>query len=164
MKNIRTEIKWAVIFILMTLLWMVFEKVAGFHSSCIDKHYIVTNFIAIPAIAIYVLALLDKRRHDYGGFMTYKQGFISSVIITAIITVVSPLTQVITSLVITPEYFPNIIRHSVETGKMDQAAAEQYFNLGSYIVQGLIGAPVMGIVTTAIVAIFTRKQNSEVAR
>jgi hypothetical protein len=157
MKTIKTEIKWAFIFIVMTLLWMVLERLSGFHSTHIDKHYIVTNFIAIPAIAIYVFALRAKRKNDYGGFMTYKQGFISGLIITAIVTVFSPLTQAITSLVITPDYFPNIIRYSVETGKMDQAAAEKYFNLSSYIVQGLIGAPVMGLITTAIVAVFAKK-------
>lgn len=72
----------------------------------------------------------------------------------------SPLTQVITSLVITPEFFENAINYAVSNGKMDQSAAEKYFNLNSYILQGLIGAPIMGIVTTAIVAIFTKRNNN----
>jgi hypothetical protein len=46
----------------------------------------------------------------------------------------------------------------VSTGAMTQEAAEQYFSLKNYIIQGLIGAPVMGLVTTLIVAIFTRKK------
>ena len=70
----------------------------------------------------------------------------------------SPLTQTITSLVITPEFFPNMIDYAVDKGKMSQPEAEAYFNLKSYIMQGLIGAPVMGLITTAIVAIFTRKK------
>jgi hypothetical protein len=41
---------------------------------------------------------------------------------------------------------------------MTQEAAENYFNMKSYIIQGLIGAPVMGLITSAIVAIFTRKK------
>ncbi len=39
---------------------------------------------------------------------------------------------------------------------MKQAEAEQYFSLENYIKEGLIGALLMGIMTTAIVAIFTR--------
>jgi len=158
MKKITTEIKWALIFVAMTLSWMLFEKLAGFHDANIDKHQIVTNFIAIPAIAVYVLALLDKRKRDYNGVMTYKKGFISGLIITAIVTILSPLTQVITSLLITPDYFKNVIEYSVSHGLKSREEAEKYFSLGSYIIQGLIGAPIMGIITTAIVAVFTMKK------
>jgi hypothetical protein len=156
MKNITTEIKWALIFVAMTLSWMVFEKLAGFHDVNIEKHPVVTNLIAIPAIAIYVLALLDKRKRDYAGVMSYKQGFISGLIITAIVTLLSPLTQVITSVVITPDYFKNVIEYTVSHGLNSREETEKYFSLGSYIIQGLIGAPVMGIITTSIVAVFTR--------
>lgn len=160
LKNYRIEIKWAFIFIGMMLLWMVLERLSGLHSTHIDKHPIFTNFIAIPAIAIYVFALRDKRKNFYGGNMTYMQGFISGLIITLIVSLLSPLTQVITSLLITPEFFENAINYAVSNGKMDQSAAEKYFNLNSYILQGLIGAPIMGIVTTAIVAIFTKRNNN----
>lgn len=161
LKNFKTEIKWAVIFVIAALVWMLLERVAGLHDTHIDKHAVYTNFFAIPAIAVYVLALLDKRKSDYGGVMNYKQGFLSGLIITAIVTVLSPLTQLITSTVITPEYFSNIIEYSVQQGEMTRQAAEEYFNLRSYIVQGLIGAPVMGVMTTAVVAFFTKKKGAE---
>ena len=139
---------------------MLLEKLAGLHDEHIDKHPIFTNFIAIPAIAIYVFALLDKRKNFYKGEMTYKQGFITGLIITAIVTFLSPLTQYITSTVITPEYFPNMISYSVETGKLTQEAAKEYFNLKNYLLEVIIGTPIMGILTTAIVAIFTRKKSA----
>jgi len=160
MKKIKIEIKWAIIFVVMTLIWMILEKLAGLHDEHIDKHPIYTNFIAIPAIAIYVFALLDKRKNFYKGEMTYKQGFITGLIITAIVTFLSPLTQYITSTVITPEYFPNMISYSVETGKLTQEAAKEYFNLKNYLLEVIIGTPIMGILTTAIVAIFTRKKSA----
>jgi hypothetical protein len=158
MKNIKIEIKWAIIFAIMSLLWMVLEKAFGLHDAHNDKHVIYTNFIAIPAITVYVLALLDKRKNHYHGHMTYMQGFISGSIITLIVTVLSPLTQVITSLLITPDYFQNAIAYGVSSGKTTQEAAEAFFNLENYIIQGLIGAPVMGLITTAVVAIFTQKK------
>lgn len=152
------ELKWSIIFIVMSLAWMVLEKVAGLHSTYIDQHPIFTNFMAIPAVLIYVLALLDKRKNFYQGYMNYKQGFFSGLIITLIVTVVSPLTQIITSYLITPEYFPNAIQYSVTHNKMSQADAEKYFSLGNYILQGLIGGLIMGIITAAVVALFTRKK------
>jgi hypothetical protein len=46
----KVEIKWGVIFFLMTLVWMFLEKIAGLHDQYIDKHPVYTNLIAIPAI------------------------------------------------------------------------------------------------------------------
>lgn len=157
LKQISIEIKWAVIFIIMTLLWMLLERLVGLHDVYIDKHPIFTNIIAIPAIAVYVLALRNKRKSYYNGKMTYMQGFISGLIITFIVTVLSPVTQIITSYVITPHYFSNVINYSVTNGLMNQEAAEAYFNIKSYIIQGLMGASIMGTITAAIVAIFTKK-------
>lgn len=158
MKNIKIEIKWALIFTIMSLVWMLLEKLTGLHDKHIDKHAIYTNLIAIPAIAIYVFALQDKRRNFYNGEMSYKQGFVSGLILTLIVTLLSPLSQYITSTIISPEYFPNVIRYVSIKGEMSKIEAENYFNLKNYIIQGLIGAPVMGLITTAIVAIFTRTQ------
>lgn len=157
MKQYNIEIKWAIAFVLMSLGWMLLECLSGLHHQHIDKHEIYTNFIALPAIAIYVFALLDKRKNFYGGTMSYKQGFISGLIITLIVTAFSPLTQYITTTIIAPQYFPNVIKYAVDAQKMTQQEANDFFNLKNYIVEGLIGAPIMGLVTTAIVAIFTRK-------
>ncbi len=158
MNKYKIEFKWAIIFTLMMIIWMYIEKLAGLHDEHIDLHSIYTNFIAIPAIIIYVLALMDKRKNFYNGIMTYKQGFVSGLIITIIVTIFSPLVQYLTSTIITPDYFTNVIAYSVSEGSMSQAEAEDYFNLNSYLIQVLIGTPIMGIITTAIVAIFTRKQ------
>jgi len=160
MKNLKIEIKWAIIFAVMQLLWMLLERLTGLHSVHIDKHAIITNFIAIPAIAIYVFALLDKRKNFYQGIMTYKQGFVSGLIITLFVTVFSLLTQYITSTIISPDYFPNVIKYAVSEEQMTQEAAENMFNLKSYIIQAPIGAFIMGLLTAAIVAIFTRKKSA----
>lgn len=162
MKKIKIEIKWAFIFIVMSLLWMVLEKLVGLHSTHIDKHMYLTNLYAIPAIIVFVLALKEKKKKDFDGQMTYKQGFISGLIITAIVALFAPLSQWIISTIITPEYFPNVIAHSVETGyHKSLEEAEAYFNLKNYIIQSFFGAIVMGVVTTAIVAIFVRTKSKQ---
>ena len=159
MKNLKIEIKWAIIFAVMQLLWMLLERLTGLHSEHIDKHAIFTNFVAIPAIAIYVFAILDKRKNFYQGLMTYKQGFVTGFFITLFVTVFSIATQYITSTIVSPDYFPNMIKYAVSEGKMTQEAAENMFNIKSYIIQAPIGAFVMGLLTSAIVAIFTRKKS-----
>lgn len=154
------EIRWALIFVGMTLVWMLLEKLCGLHGRYIDHHMYLTNLFAIPAIWVYVLALKDKKRRFYGGKITWKQGFVAGLIITVIVAVFSPLSQWIISNVISPEYFPNVIKRSVELGYYKTTAdAEAHFNYANYAKQSTIGALVMGVVTSAIVAFFVRTRN-----
>jgi hypothetical protein len=160
MKNFRIEIKWAIIFSIVGLLWMVLEKVSGLHGKYIDYHLYLTNLFAIPAIIVMVMALKDKKKNFYSGQMNYKYGLISGLVLSIFIALLSPLTQWITSFVITPEYFPNVIKRSVELGYFKSTAeAEANFNYQNYAIQGAIGALTMGIVTTAIAMIFLRTKN-----
>lgn len=146
------------IFIGMGLLWMVLERAMGLHDERIEMHQWATNLILIPAVAVYVLGLREKKRIDYNGAMTYKQGFLAGIGITIVVTLLTPLSQLITSLVITPQYFENMIAYSVREGLATQAEAEDYFNVTSYLVQSTLFAPVAGIVTSAIVAFFVRSK------
>ena len=158
MKNYTLEIKWGVLFTVVALLWMVFEKMMGWHSEKIAQHATNTNFFAVVAIIVYVFALLDKRK-QLGGTMTWKQGFISGVIISAVVAILTPLAQWITNTIISPEYFPNAIAHAVESGQMEQAAAESFFNIKTYIFAATIGGLIMGIITSAVVAFFVKKKS-----
>jgi len=157
MKKIGIEFKWGIIFALITLLWMWLEKSMGLHGENIQRHATLTNIFAVPAIIVYVLALLGKRKHYYGGKMSWVQGFIAGLIVTAVVAVLMPLTQYITHTFISPGYFENAIQFAVESGKMSQQQAVDYFNLKSYIIQSLLGAVVMGVVTSAIVAVFVKR-------
>lgn len=158
MKKFAIEIKWAILFVVVQLIWMVSERIAGLHDENISKHAIATNFFAFVAIAVYVVALLDKRKNDFNGKMTWIQGFISGLIITLGVTILTPLTQYLTVEVITPHYFDNMIRYAVENGLQTQEEAEGYFNVRSYMIQSVMTAPIMGLATSAIIAIFTRKK------
>jgi len=158
MKKIAIEIKWAILFIIVQLVWMIGERLAGLHDENIEQHAIVTNFFAVVAISVYVVALLDKRKNSFEGKMTWIQGFISGLIITLGVTILTPLSQYITCTFITPHYFENMIAYSVETGRLTQEAAEANFNMQTYIIQSSIFAPAVGLVTSAIVALFTRKK------
>jgi hypothetical protein len=107
MASIKIEIKWAILFSIMGLVWMLLEKLSGLHSTYIDYHLYLTNLFAIPAIWVMVLALKEKKKVFYNGNITYLQGLLSGIVLSIIIALISPLTQWITSYIITPEYFPN---------------------------------------------------------
>jgi hypothetical protein len=158
MKKYAIEIKWGVLFTFMMLLWMLLEKRLGWHDRLIEKHKVYTNFVAIPALAFYVMALVDKRKNHYGGAMGYKQALVSGLVLSLVVMFLSPLSQVITNLYITPNYFENAIRYVVEHKQMGQEEAEAYFNLSNFIFQSTIFVPIMGLLTTALVALFLKRR------
>lgn len=162
MKKFSIEIKWALLHIAMYLVWMILERALGFHDEYLEKQPIVTMFVLVPSILFYVFALIEKRKKFYGGYMSYKQGFISGVVLSAIITLFTPLLQVIISLVITPDYFNKVIDYVVTHGMFTKEQAEAQFNLNNYIIQSTIWAMLFGVVITAIVAIFTTKRNRNI--
>lgn len=157
MQKYTHEIKWGLIFTAAALLWIAFEKAMGWHGEKIAQHPTLTNLFAIVAIAIFVFALLEKRK-KLGGVMTWKEGLISGLLISVVVAVLSPLAQWLTHAVISPEYFGNAIAYAVESGNATQEEAESFFNLRSYMAQATIGGLVMGAVTSAIVALFVRKK------
>ncbi|WP_350286633.1 DUF4199 domain-containing protein [uncultured Croceitalea sp.] len=158
MKKFATEIKWGIIFTVTALAWVFLEKALGWHDTQIEKHAIYTNFFGVIAIVVFVFALLEKRSKDLGGKMTWVQGFVSGIIVSVVVAVLSPLSQYITHEFISPDYFQNAINNAVENVGMTQENAEAWFNFNSYVIQASFGALAMGVVTSAIVALFVRKK------
>jgi hypothetical protein len=158
MKKFAIELKWGIIFVIVALLWMYFEKLLGWHYENISSHPIYTNFFAIIAILIFVFALVDKRKNYYGGKMTWVQGFITGLIISIVVTILSPLSQYITHHIISPEYFTNIIEYSVDSGEMTREQAQNYFTLKNYIFMSAGSGLIMGVITSAVVALFVKRK------
>mgnify|MGYP002631203353 FL=1 len=163
MQKFKTELKWGLIFLVAILTWSLMERLVGLHSTLIDKHATYSNLFSIVAVAVYVFALKDKKAGDFNGQMTWKEGFISGVIISVVIAVLTPFGQLVIAYVISPEYFSNAIKYGVEHGLTTQTEAEAYFNLKNYIIQSTLFAPVMGIVTSAVVAFFVKSKKAKPA-
>ena len=158
MKKFAIELKWGVIFTLISLLWMMLEKSLGWHTIHIAKHAVYTNFFAIPAILVFVFALLDKRKNFYSNQMTWMQGFIAGLVISIVVAILSPLAQYITIEWISPEFFTNAREYAIQSGKMNAEQADNYFNLTNYMMQSVFGGILLGAITSAVVALFVRKK------
>ncbi|MDV6327708.1 DUF4199 domain-containing protein [Idiomarina sp. Sol25] len=156
LKTRTTEIKWGIIFIVVSMLWVLIARLVGLHDNYIAYHSTYSNFFALIAIAIFVLALREKREKDLNGSMTWMQGFISGLIVAIIVAILTPVSQWITHVIISPNYFENISNFAVSEGGMDAEQAEIYFTLGSYIIQSMLFALVIGTITAALVAVFIK--------
>ncbi|MCT4664461.1 MAG: DUF4199 domain-containing protein [Flavobacteriales bacterium] len=161
MKKFAVEIKWSIVFVIIALLWMVAENISGLHGEFIEDHMVYTNLFMIPAVAVYVFALKDKKESYYGGYMTYKQGFISGLMIGVFVAILSPISQYITHTFIAPEYFDNVIAFVQEKYPAQAEQMIANFNMTSYMIQAAIGAVIMGAITAAIVAIFVKKNRPD---
>lgn len=155
----QIELKWAIAFVVLQLAWMVLERLVGLHDEYIGYHLYLTNLFAIPAVIFIVMALKDKKKNAYHGRMTYLQGLVSGIVLSLIVALLAPLTQWVTSYVITPDYFTNVIEYSLETGYFEsREQAEANFSYRRYAYTSAIGALVMGTLTTAIAMIFIRSR------
>ena len=161
MKKYSIEFKWELIFIFMSLVWMLLERLTGLHDENIDQHAIYTNLIAIPAILIYYFAIKEKHDRFYKGQISFKQGFKSGLIISIIVTLITPLSLYISTKYISPEYFTNAVEYSVKNKLMVKNEALAYFNYKNYLVLSLMSAPVMGIITSLIISFIIKTIKDE---
>ena len=158
MHKIRLEIKWAFIFLLASLVWIFIERISGLHSTYIHLHYIYTNVFVLIALSVYSLALGEIKKKKYDGSISFKEVIISGLLMTAVITFFAPVNQLLIAYLVSPNYFQNIINYTVSSGNMTQIEAESYFSLSSYIVQVLIGSPILGTLTTVLVGFFIKNK------
>jgi hypothetical protein len=153
----KTELKWGVIFSMMGLVWLTMEYLVGLHGKFIAWQAILTNLVAIPSVIIMVLAILEKRR-VLGGSITFKQAFLCGLGVSVVVAALSPLTTFIFHKIINPDYFANVIRYSVETGKATLAEAQAFFNMQSYMLQGVLAALIIGSITSLVIAAMIKKE------
>lgn len=157
MKKFAIEYKWALIFSLVSLLWMFFEKSMGWHGENIERHALYTNFFALPALIVYILAIWDKRENYFNGAMSWKQGFLSGGILSVVVAALTPFVQYIAYTYISPNYLENMIAFTTENGAMEMGIAEEYFSLSTQMLESVFFALSAGIVTSAIVAFFLKR-------
>jgi len=153
----QTELKWGLIFVVMTLLWMLGERLTGLHGEHIARHATWTNLIAVPAVLIYYLVMKEKRDRVLGGRMSWWEGFRVGLLMTAVVVVLTPVAQWLTHTVISPDYFANAIDYGVANELTTREDAEAFFTMKTYVGMAVIGALLMGVLTSAIVALFARR-------
>ncbi len=159
MKNYSIEFKWAAISTVLAIAWMYLEKNLGYHDEKIGIQILFTNLFSLVLIAVFVLALKEKKKNFFNSIITWKQAFISGIILTLMITIFFPLVQYITYTQISPEFFHKLIAVISAKGSMSLEAANTYFSFDNYLKQGAYNNLSLGVVTSAAVAYFIQTKN-----
>ncbi|WP_333879090.1 DUF4199 domain-containing protein [Flavobacterium sp.] len=162
MKNFSIEIKWTLRFILLVLAWAIGEKFAGLHDQYIDRYALYTNLFALPAFLFYYLALSEKKKYFFNNQITWRQGFVSGIILSFFIAILMPVAQLVIYKSITPHFFETIIEYKTKSPNLkfhiSEKDAESYFNLKSYIIQSIFNTLSMGSIAGALVSLMIKNK------
>lgn len=150
-----TALRFGIIFALMQFVWIIGEYLVGLHTTYISQHYIYTNLILIPSVAIMVWGLF-ARRAELGGELSYIQSLVQGLGVGTTVGVLSVVIQFLFFTYINPNFFADFQEYAVNHGHMSAEAAEAYFSLKSYALQGAVFAPVAGLLTNAIAGLFLK--------
>jgi hypothetical protein len=155
-RTIRAALIWAGVYTGMTIGWALLGQLFGMYNEHIAHSLAFNTAILVPSLAVYTLAIRNLAR---GRATTYGQRLLLGLLLTVFVTVLGPLYP-LASTVISPQYFENAIRYTTDSGMMSEADARQQLNLTTFVIQGLIAAPIFGLLLSAIGAIFNRASSA----
>ena len=158
MKKFNIEIRWAVIFAGMTLLWAIGGKIIGFDNAKIKYSFVFNTLILVPGFVIFLLEAFAKRKSQ-NGIITYKQALFSGFTLSVFIMCLGIFTTIITTKIISPDYFSNAIAFYTDNRSMTGEQAVQQFNLQAFIIQGIFGAIITGVLFSLVTSAIVRKNN-----
>ena len=153
----KLELKWGAILFFTTMLWMIFEKLMGWHDERIAEHANYSMIYDVLFVTVYALAFWDKRRKASTDSFPWKNGFKFGMIMTSIVTLLSPLIQTVTHKLISPDFFSNIIELAVKHRLMTLNEAQNQFNLNNYILENIIGTFVLGTISAIVLALLFKR-------
>lgn len=153
MKKFAIEIKWGIRYAFLWILWLFIEKSSGYYESKISDYALYSMLFTIVTIFVYYVAIKEKKKNFFKDEMSWKQACVTGIFLTIVMAVLTPFCQIIFHKAIAPEFFPNMIEYSVSKGNSKEVA-ENYFNLSSFIIQNIFSTLSLGVVISAVVALF----------
>lgn len=162
MQKIYIELKWAVIFSIALLCWILLEKTMGSEDGGVEDFWWMTLLFGPFAILLYLLALREKRRRVYMGAMTWTQGFLSGLFISVFVALLSPLTVYVAQNIFTVDNFNAIAETSATNNLMSNTKMNDILNINNYRWQSAFGLLGLGIIISIISAFFVRKKSGDI--
>ena len=150
-----TAFRFGIIFALMQFTWIIAEYLVGLHTTYIAQHATYTNLILVPSVAIMIWGLF-ARRAELGGELSYLQALGQGLGVGVTVGILSVGVQYLFFTFINPNFFADFRAFAVEEGYMSLDAAESYFSLTNYAVQGAVFAPIAGLFTNSVAGLFLK--------
>jgi hypothetical protein len=157
-RKFEIELKWAVAYNVLFILWTALEKALGWHDVRVGMQPIYTNLFFLAVVPLYAVALLDKRKNCYHMQMTWAQGFISGTIMSVIAALINPVALSVSYQAVSPDFLANISHYYIVNHHFTAEKAAHYFSLRSYIIQNTSAGISFGVLISAVVALFVKSK------
>jgi hypothetical protein len=155
----KREIKWAVIISVLMLAWLTLLKYTGFESEKAEMFPLVSMIYFVIMFGLYLLAIRERRSINKG-YISRRDAFLTGLLITLFLVVLSPFNMLIFNYLINPDFFDTMINLAVEKGEPIQQA-ESDFNITSYIFSSMLMMGVLGGLFSALGAVILQKLPSK---
>jgi len=149
----KNEFKWAAIMSLVLLIWLVALKYMGFQEGeKIGDYQLIASVYFIPLFGLYYLTVKERKESRRNrGYITRRDAFLTGLITTMFLMVLTPIINVIFNIFINPEFIPNMVSYSAAHG-MPVQEAENTFTISSSAFNSIMMSMLSGGVYSAIVA------------
>ena len=162
MNKIGIELKWAAFITSYTCLWAALEKALGYHKDFSNVmvmaflYYVILTFI-------WAIAFVDKKKSIGKGVVwEYKSAFKFGLLLTGLLTILSPISQYIIYESISPDYFQNVIEYQLSKGHQTRENLELIHNINFAIRQGVMNTLSLGVIFSALYAWIFKTKTTEV--
>jgi len=159
MEKFKIEFKWASVFTAINLIWIYVEKHLGLHDEHIDYHSIVSLVMLLPFSFCIFMSLKQKREEYYKGEMTWQKAFFSGALLSLLVAGLSPGPIYVMTQYISPDFFEIAQNASAERG-VSAELTKQLFNLNTYISQAIMFYLAFGVMISAVVGLFVKRQSA----
>ncbi len=160
MNKIGIELKWAGIITAFTCLWAALEQALGYHKDF--SNILITAFIYYIILTfLWAIAFIDKKKSlGKNTVWEFKSAFKFGLILTGLLTILSPISQYIIYENISPDYFNNMIEYQMAKGRQTRESLELIHNINFAIRQGVMNSLSLGVIYAALYAwVFKTKSN-----
>lgn len=152
MKQFSVEFRWAFTFLLAQTLWIMFEKTLGFHDEKIQYQPLFSLLFNFILLAIYILAIRDKKQKTYNNQMTWQEGFTSGLMLTLIIALFTIMTEYTKHNVISPYFLDDMKSLILAEKRMTLEQANNAFSFSKTLSNTIFFTISVGVLITSIVA------------
>ena len=119
----RTEIRYAVGFALIVIVYVMIEHFLGFNTTRHDiGQYTRLTGVVVPALAVF-FGIRAKRQNDLNGAMTFGQGVKAGAFIALVLAALTMLWFWLYSSVINPHFVETMLQF--ETAKLTASGASE---------------------------------------
>ncbi len=153
MRTLRAETKWGLLLPLIAFVLFILYMVLGLQSreNWTTGQWVDFGVGLLLLIVVYVLTIREVREKDFGGRLSWRQGFWAGATLTLIMIPVSSFLLWIFTEFINPEYL------QVWGEKMVEGGYEGTPGWGTYLQVHVVSSAVIGLLLSLIVPLFLKR-------